>query len=252
MTNPTPAKPINPDGYFARSREPLQALIFLLPLLIAYEVGTLILATDPETGVVQANRARVQLGWMYDLFGTYFYFLPGIIVIIVLVTLHLIRQDRWSFNPWVYLAMAVESALLAFPILVLALIMLGRPATGMAESDGNWQVELVFSIGAGIYEELLFRLILITLLHLIIVDLLHVHDIFGALLAVVLSSAAFAMYHFSSFDAIEWHRFRFFVAAGVYLAFVYLMRGFGVVVGAHAIYDVIVVALAYDFVSLRT
>ena len=36
----------------------------------------------------------------------------------------------------------------------------------------------------------------------------------------------------------------FYVLAGVYLACIYVYRGFGIVAGAHAMYDVLVVTLA--------
>jgi hypothetical protein len=110
-------------------------------------------------------------------------------------------------------------------------------------STGHWPSQLVFSVGAGIYEELLFRLIAIALLHLLIVDLFKVPHKVGATLAVLISSVAFALYHFSEANPFAWASFTAYMVAGVYFALIYLGRGFGIAVGVHAMYDVFVVVL---------
>jgi len=61
----------------------------------------------------------------------------------------------------------------------------------------SWQAGMVFSIGAGIYEELLFRLIGIALLHMLFVDFLALPEKVGGAAAIGVSAVAFAMYHFN-------------------------------------------------------
>lgn len=237
----------NPNGYWQRSQQPLQALFFLLPLIFLYELGTLLFASDPTQGAVYIY-ARSLLHHAFEWVGVTGYYLPGIIVVVVLLSLHLVRRDPWRIDPPLYALMWVESVLLAIPLFVfLSVLARQTPEPNMMLAQvvpqASWQAQIVFSIGAGIYEELLFRLIAIAFIHMIIVDVLALDKTVGAVAAVALSSIAFSLYHFSSWQ--EFHSAAFLIRtiAGVYLAGVYLLRGFGIVAATHAVYDVIWVAV---------
>ena len=88
-------------------------------------------------------------------------------------------------------------------------------------------------------------LIGITLLHMVLVDLCKVSNQAGSVLAVGLSAVAFAMYHDLSSPraGVEWALAVFCFGSGAYFGGLLLMRGFGVVVGVHALYDAIVLVL---------
>ena len=131
-----------------------------------------------------------------------------------------------------------------------AAVSLASPGVSLSQGEqgdlsdvSDWRAGLVFSVGAGIYEELLFRLIAIALLHLLLVDVLGLPDSYGAVGAVSLSAVAFAMYHFSPTNPFEWGKFLFYTAAGLYFAAVYVLRGFGIVAATHALYDILLVAM---------
>jgi hypothetical protein len=101
-------------------------------------------------------------------------------------------------------------------------------------------------IGAGIYEEVLFRLVLFSGITIALRAVF-----FPTLIAVPLSalgSAALfaAAHHVGAYgEPFDQYVFLFRMVAGVYFALVYQLRGFGVAAGAHALYDVVVgVALA--------
>jgi membrane protease YdiL (CAAX protease family) len=171
------------------------------------------------------------------------FYLPGLIVVVVLLSLHVARKDRWRFEPAIYPWMAVESLVLSLPLFVMMLVGFGTTTAwrlmASAHEGTSWQTLMVYSVGAGIYEELLFRLIAIAFIHMIVVDVLALDKNVGAVAAVGLSSIAFSLYHFSSWQ--EFHSAAFLIRtiAGVYLAGVYLLRGFGIVAATHAVYDVI-------------
>lgn len=258
MPTPTP-DPL--PSYWQRSRQPLQGLFFLLPMIVLYELGTLVYATDHANGVIRFIYARSLLSDFFELLGATGYYLPGLIVGIVLLSWHLVRGDPWRMEPRLYLSMWIEAVILALPLLVYALVLFRQPsqqAVGvdrvvawlenlvslrLAAGPDQWQTQLVFSIGAGIYEELLFRLIGIALLHLLLVDVLALPHRLGAAMAVFLSALAFALYHFSENNPFALTKCLFYVGAGIYFAAVYVIRGFGIVAGTHAVYDVIVVVL---------
>ncbi len=248
------------NAYLQRSNRPLHALWFLLPLMLLYELGVILFVGDYD--IVARQMIRGFFGW----FGVHMYFLPGLIVIAMLLSWHLARKDPWEFDPETYLFMLLESAILALPLLVL-LGLIGQRLASLGALDslvqvdlthasslidlakksagggGGWRAQLVFSIGAGIYEELVFRVVLIALLHWILVDLLALPDQWGSIAAVLVSALAFAMYHFSPGNPFTAAKLVVYTVGGSYLAMVYVVRGFGIAAGTHAVYDILVVAL---------
>ncbi|MEM6551329.1 MAG: CPBP family intramembrane glutamic endopeptidase [Planctomycetota bacterium] len=247
------------SSYWDRTHWPLQCLYFLLPMLAAYQLGAILYAPD-DMARVPPILAESLLRRFFEVFGVTGVYLPGLCVIAVLLGWHVMKRDPWEPEWRLYVGMLVESLLLVVPLLVLgAVIMRGESVLAEVVQQGggvvvdgaagpggtgvaglSTQALMVISIGAGIFEELLFRLIAIALLHGLLVDVLQLPDRWGMVVAVVCSSLAFAFYHFGENDPLVWARFALYCLAGLYLAVVYIVRGFGIVVAVHAIYDVIV------------
>lgn len=240
-------------GYWDRAQWPLQGLYFLMPLLVLYELGTLWLAPEGDQRLPQIVAEKL-LEQFFQWFGVTGFHLPAIIAMVVLFCLHLVRRDPWRPEPKLYLVMWLETLGWALPLYVFAMVLMrGVPAAGIAPAYSvlaqatsiqgvpNWQSGMVFSIGAGIYEELLFRLIGLALLHLLFVDVLALPEKYGGTAAIVVSAVAFALYHFNQANPFDLGKFAFYTLAGVYFALIYVMRGFGIVVGVHALYDIMVV-----------
>ena len=118
--------------------------------------------------------------------------------------------------------------------------------TASITESGNWQRGMVWSVGAGIYEELLFRLIGVSVLYLLFVKIIGMKNTAGAALAVGICALLFAGYHFPSWETFNIPTFLFYTAAGIYLGVVCLSRGFGIAVTTHALYDVMVVLMTYQ------
>jgi len=232
------------SGYWQISQQPLQGLLFLVPLLVLYELGASFYPATTVSGVPADVSARLWLSRFFDIFGVTGVHLPGIIVVVVLLSLHLFSKHKWRFEPKVYAIMWVESLALAFPLFVFLLVVARRPLLAQAvETMGaptySLQTQLILSVGAGIYEELVFRLIGIALLHLILHDVLALPKEWAASLAIIISSVAFAQYHFSDVNPYTLSKFIQYTLAGLYLAVIYQMRGFGIVAATHALYDVL-------------
>ncbi len=248
------------SSYWDRTLWPLQSLYFLLPLLIGYELGTLWLA--PAGGErLPPIYAESMLGRFFDWFGATGYHLPAAAAVGVLGCLHLVRQDPWRPEPPLYGAMALESLVLAAPLFVFSLmISRSTPAWAVEAGPGvlpmlasgldavrSWKEGVVFSVGAGIYEELVFRLMAIALLHMFFDDFLALPKAWAAGLAIAGSAVLFAAYHpfttyrFWDWSNGDWGRFTFYTLAGLYFAAIYQWRGFGIVAATHALYDVMVI-----------
>ena len=127
------------------------------------------------------------------------------------------------------------------------------PATAEDDDvDGKWRALLanvVTGIGAGIYEELVFGLILIIVLMVLFQDVLQLGHRSSIILSVLISAALFGAYHhivylegqFIQSSPFNWAEFSFRTIAGIYFAVLFAIRGFGITAGAHAFYDIIAV-----------
>lgn len=233
--------------YLDLSRKPLQILAFLLPLIVAYELAlSFVLESQANVRTVLAHRYLVQFFDAFNIAPQGGLHLGGVAVVVVLLTWHVLNRDSWNVNVKMLGYMAVEALILALPLLVLGqVIQKAGAAAALAASTqpldemSLWS-KFAISIGAGLYEELMFRMLLIAVLHTLLVDVLKASHHLGAAIAIIVSAALFTWYHplGQSFQ-----RLAFFFLAGVYFGAVYVMRGFGIVVGAHALYDIITFTL---------
>jgi membrane protease YdiL (CAAX protease family) len=104
---------------------------------------------------------------------------------------------------------------------------------------------VVLSVGAGIYEELLFRLIAITVLNIFLVDVFELRVQYAIPIIIVATAILFSAYHYLGNEPFQAGTFFFRAALGVYLAGIFIYRGFGITVGSHTVYDLIVVAYTH-------
>ena len=223
--------------YWAGTHAPLNCLAFVGPLIGLYEVGV---AVTTDTDLL----ARMHLQRVLRELGATAAHLPAALVIVVLLAWHVRRRAPWRIRGRVVVGMYFESVLVALPLLGIGLltqrlVLPAVAAAGAARGAGFWN-QLLIGVGAGVYEEFVFRLAGLSLLGLVLVDVLELRRDLAALLAVAASAALFAWYHFPGVGAVAWTDFVFFFLAGCYLAGVYLVRGFGVAVGAHISYNLII------------
>ena len=237
------------QSYFNRSQFPLQCLVFISPLLVIYQIGALLHPWSIEQQTPQHVLAFVLMLRFFSYFGAIGNYMPLGAVVAILLCWHLARKDKWDFPPKLYGAMALESITWAIPVFVISLALQHNLAAA-DEGGGNvrglpWQSEAVISIGAGVYEELLFRLVTITTLNLFLVDIAKMKLQQAIPIIILVSAVLFALYHGLGDNLLMLPRFFFLMAFGVYTAGIFIFRGFGIVVGCHAMYDLIVVAASH-------
>jgi hypothetical protein len=234
-----------PTSYLQRSQLPLASLVFLLPFIILYEIGTRHFAFDPVRQTEQRIIAFNLMLEFFHLFGATGRYMPPFAAAFLLLSIHIARNDPWKVKPSTLLGMTIEAAAWALPLLALGTLSahwMSRYLPLMA-GHADPRAMFVLSVGAGIYEELVFRLIALTVLHTFMIDFLKMPKAAGYLGMVLISSLAFAFYHYLGAEAFSWRSLAFRTAAGAYFAVLFLLRGFGITAFAHSSYDVFVIYL---------
>ena len=227
--------------YDQASQQPLYCLLFLLPVVATHEFGMLLLRPSlwPERQLVAFSLIQRLLSWI----GASGSWLPAAVLLLTLLIWHLLRRHPWRIYGWVFPLMILESLLLTVPLFAMGQVMM-QANTAPAVPVLNMREQIVLALGAGIYEELVFRLYLIGgLLHLLKNGLRLPKKISNSV-AIALSALLFAGCHFSPIggEPFAWQHFLMLVLAGAYLALIFLRRGLGVVTGCHVAFNLIPLA----------
>jgi len=236
----TTTEPRPRDGYFQWSRDPAVGLFAVLPLWLGYEVLRLTLAPAERNGAealisdVMRPLGPSGLLILRVAFG---------LMVLYSATIILRRQIPWLR---VTLVTALEGLVYALMMGPLAAGLEGMTAEVLQAGGGGGSSllvrDLVGSIGAGIFEELLFRLILLSSLAFLFMRAsvaFGMPKAVGAAAAVLLSALSFSLFHHIGPGAEPFGRreFVFRSIAGVVLGILFVLRGFGVCVYTHTLYD---------------
>jgi len=235
--------------YWQASRAPRYSLLFALPLLIIYQVLAAIAPAGPG-GVIVRNGADVMLQsifvWVAGAWGPRIFLLCLIGVGAWLIARD-VRSNRTSIRPTLLAGMLLESTCLALVfcivVAVLTAAVLGSPppmAIGFVQQHIGRLTLLMISIGAGIYEELLFRVLLVGLIAWTAHKVLGWRPLVAGIVAAVLGALIFSAFHYIGPYGDRWdvYSFVFRSIAGLFFSGLYLLRGFGITAWAHALYDV--------------
>src|SRR3954471_7536790 len=134
------------EGYARLSMRPLHVLIFLLPMIVLYELGSARYLSDPGHGIFETIGARKVLTDFFKMFGVAGYILPPVVLLSVLLTWHVLERGRWKIQLSVLLGMLLESVLWMLPILVFGQIVGGRPSMVMVPmgelAQHTWQAKV--------------------------------------------------------------------------------------------------------------
>jgi len=235
--------------YYYITQRPWPSLVFILPGLLLFEIGTYVRHDGTPHGGTQLV-ASYLIEWLVNSLRTghdvprLLAMAPGLLLVAILLAWHVAARHPWRFDGFVLAGMLGESVIYAMPLLVFWVVHQALVAGSSAHSV--WLDSVIRSFGAGIYEELVFRLICITLLVILLIDMGRLPRGPAAVLIIVLSAATFAYMHHPPLGAEQFRiqNFLFRFAAGVYLAGLFVFRGFGIAAGCHALYNVIVVTIS--------
>jgi hypothetical protein len=238
------------NAYWQSSRAPRYSLLFALPLLVFYQILAAAVPAGPQGGV--RNGADVLLQsvfiWLAGAWGPRLFMTCLIVAGLWLVAKDL-RASPGRLRPAVFGTMLAESVgyALVFGVVVggLTAALLGQPLPLSAVMGSVAPLDrgtvLMLSLGAGIYEELLFRVVLVSLFAWVARRVLGWRPFTAGASATVAGALVFSAFHYIGpyGDAWDVYSFVFRTIAGLFFSALYLTRGFGITAWTHALYDVL-------------
>ena len=227
------------------SRNLLTSLVLIFPLFILYQVG--VLFTLPMLN--GADFVTLLLfGTFHFTLQSYALFLAGVVATFGLV-FHLLKRKQ-RIHARVILPMLLESTLYALTmgaliVLVMTKLLGFSPHLSAALPQQGLVTRVVMSLGAGVYEELVFRLGLLNALRYTFAKLFSQREMLTALAAFLISSLLFSAVHYIPpyGDTLALDSFTFRFLAGIVFALIYRFRGLAVAVYTHAFYDIFVLVI---------
>lgn len=231
--------------YFEDTKTLLYSFLFSLPLFLIYE--GLIIISQPSADQIVRISVDVWIKAVFSSLGVNAVSFSLLVVLLAgIIILYKERERLRTLNFKYFPALLAESTVYG---IIVALIssaltsaLLNISATNPVEELSYLQ-KLALSLGAGLYEELFFRVILVSLFILIFNKLFNNKKWASVSAAVVLSALLFSAVHYtgSMGDFFTLNSFFYRFLFGLILNGIYVARGFGVAAWTHALYDVMVI-----------
>jgi hypothetical protein len=223
--------------YLANTRDPATSALAVLPLVLLYGVGIAFASEHARSGVdivsppLRASLSRhgylaVQLGLAAVIAGWAAWRLRGAFTGRLALTAPIVAES------------SLYGVTLGGVILfVLDKAHLLAVAAGASATSSPLFDRAVAASGSGLYEELLFRLLLLTLVGVALQRAFNVPRWLGVSAAIALSSLVFAAAHHIAGEPLDLYAFAYRTVAGTIFAGLFLARGFAVAAWTHAAYD---------------
>lgn len=226
------------SNYWRFSRSSYYSVVAALPLLLAYEI--IVILSQSNFWVIR-NAADVWIRTIlmaFDLKTQHLTFVM-IGISLALIPLAKIRSPGIGIKFHYFLLMLVESFLysLILGVVLQSILKIGGLSSG---GVGNGVLQnFALSLGAGLFEEIVFRVLLLNFLYFIFKPLLR-KKMVAAVFAVLVASFLFSASHYvgSMADSWELYSFMFRWGAGMLFTVLYFVRGFAITAYTHALYDI--------------
>ncbi len=237
-------------NYPSASKNLANSFLFILPLMVLYELAITL------SGSSVKNTADVIVKTPLELFGRNGTLIFNLIIISIFfyAAFHLDKDKKHvsGLSVRIYTLMFLESVIYALLLgqasqfLVnqfMPSILLKRDCFATLAMTGSLSVRgigIILSIGAGVYEEIVFRLLLLSALYFVFVRMCRINDGIGGFLSIVIGAIIFSSMHYigALSDTFSTESFLFRFMAGLILSTIFIFRGLGIAVYTHALYDV--------------
>lgn len=215
-----------------------------VPLLIAYEI--LILVSQPSD---QAVRISIDI-WFKSIFQSLgVNAISATLIVAALVgaiILYVKRSDLPHLRKKYFLTMILESAVYAVLVTIVIIGFLETILTMKVYNNVEAldKVQLfALSLGAGLYEELFFRVMLVGGLSYLLINFFTKRAIAYAIAALIAALVFSGVHYIGQYgDSFTLGSFLFRFLFGLALNVIYVTRGFGIAAWTHALYDIFVIS----------
>lgn len=232
---------MNLKTYFQVSSHRFYGAIVALVMITLYEIFVLLGATS---GVIVRNAPEAWIRNTLNIFGISHYHISFILVTVAIVAIPLFYKSDLIINARLFAMLFSESVIWGAISGVLIQFFVKKLLFTTALITGSIWGDLGLAIGAGLFEELFFRVVLTTALIWLFIKLVRVKWLAVAI-AVIAASLLFSLAHYigASGDVFSLYSFTFRFIAGIWFTTLYATRGFAVVCLTHALYDIFVIFL---------
>ena len=228
------------NSYWLSTRSPLYSFLFTVPLFLIYEIG--IFLTSSDDMFVLRNGADALMRQILATFGITGLYWVGVIFFIGFIIAFILQRKYWEetqIHSDYFLLMMAESvgwSVLIYFLMTNVYLLLMNPTGSMLVQ------QVTLAVGAGIYEEFLFRVLLIAGISVILGFIFQWSDKTRNWAAMVIAAGIFSSFHFIGEygDFFSFNIFMVRFLAGIALGTLYFLRGFGITAWSHAVYDLIV------------
>ena len=225
--------------YLEKSKSPWYSFIFAFPALIIYEL-VLFWMRNVEFTYIQ-NGADVLIEQI--IYNSSFEVLHVSSTIFFIALIFVLVYQKKKFKSlqvnMKYLNLMIIESLTYASVLF---FIMGNIYL-MDVSSNDLLCNIILSFGAGIYEELIFRVLLIYIFIQLIKFLFRLGDFSAQFYAIFFSAILFSLFHFIGIESFNNEAFAVRFIAGIFLAILYVQRGFGITAITHSIYDIFVIFL---------
>jgi len=226
------------SNYWRYSRSAYYSAVAALPLLVIYEI-LIVLSQSRYWGIRNAADVWIRTFLMaFDLQAQHITFvLIGISLALIPIAKSRARGIKLKANYFALMFAECLTFSLILGVVLQSILRLGGLSSG-GPGSGLMQ-NLALSVGAGLFEEIIFRVILLNLLFLLLSPLLK-KKVVTAVVSVLLASFLFSLSHYVGTMADTWqlYSFMFRWAAGLLFTVLYFVRGFAITAYTHALYDI--------------
>ncbi|MCH2280786.1 MAG: CPBP family glutamic-type intramembrane protease [SAR324 cluster bacterium] len=226
------------SNYWRYSRSAYYSAVAALPLLVIYEI-LIVLSQSRYWGIRNAADVWIRTFLMaFDLQAQHITFvLIGISLALIPIAKSRARGIKLKANYFALMFAECLAFSLVLGVVLQSILRLGGLSSG-GPGSGLMQ-NLALSVGAGLFEEIIFRVILLNLLFLLLSPLLK-KKVVAAVVSVLLASFLFSLSHYVGTMADTWqlYSFMFRWAAGLLFTVLYFVRGFAITAYTHALYDI--------------
>ena len=231
-------------SYWKVTKNIYYSLIFIFPMLFLYEMMCWIQYAGKYSEV--RNGADIFIRQLIMGFGNHSESIYGLLLMIVFFGIIFLNQNvvkKGSLKFTFLFYMFIESLLWSLGFLILMSI---SEQVILSILDRNIIPEQFYlAIGAGIWEELLFRLGAIGICLSILTKIIKYSGIFSALIAIIIAAVLFSLFHYIGpfGDIFTYKSFYIRTWAGIFLGSLYLFRGLGITAYTHIFYDMAIISM---------